>query len=184
VWRLARLYVSESVPLWILDEPFTALDVRGVANLSTLLPAISKAAEPSCDHAPGSARRRRARRKRVDLGSPLPCLPPRRGCSVLNTFVQIIRRDSAACGAAEGRRPQYAVLFVVVVTSCPWASGPEPNLLRSIAPGVSGLRAAGCDLSLPGLFANDHATDARADAAFRPNRLTLIVLARRSRTGW
>ena len=34
---LARLYVSEAVPLWILDEPFTALDVRGVANLSALI---------------------------------------------------------------------------------------------------------------------------------------------------
>ena len=34
---LARLYVSESVALWILDEPFTALDTRGVANLSALI---------------------------------------------------------------------------------------------------------------------------------------------------
>jgi len=34
---LARLYVSEAVPLWILDEPFTALDVRGVAHLSALI---------------------------------------------------------------------------------------------------------------------------------------------------
>jgi heme exporter protein A len=34
---LARLYVSETAPLWILDEPFTALDVRGVASLSTLV---------------------------------------------------------------------------------------------------------------------------------------------------
>lgn len=34
---LARLHVSESVPLWVLDEPFTALDVRGVAALSELI---------------------------------------------------------------------------------------------------------------------------------------------------
>jgi heme exporter protein A len=31
---LARLFVSGSVPLWILDEPFTALDARGVETLS------------------------------------------------------------------------------------------------------------------------------------------------------
>jgi heme exporter protein A len=34
---LARLYLSGSVPLWILDEPFTALDARGVADLSALV---------------------------------------------------------------------------------------------------------------------------------------------------
>lgn len=34
---LARLYVSASAPLWVLDEPFTALDVRGVAALSDLI---------------------------------------------------------------------------------------------------------------------------------------------------
>jgi len=34
---LARLYVSRKVPLWVLDEPFTALDVRGVAALSGLI---------------------------------------------------------------------------------------------------------------------------------------------------
>ena len=34
---LARLWLSQSVPLWILDEPFTALDVRGVARLAQLI---------------------------------------------------------------------------------------------------------------------------------------------------
>lgn len=34
---LARLWLSRSVPLWILDEPFTALDVKGVARLAALV---------------------------------------------------------------------------------------------------------------------------------------------------
>lgn len=34
---LARLYVSSAAPLWILDEPFTALDVKGVAELGELI---------------------------------------------------------------------------------------------------------------------------------------------------
>lgn len=34
---LARLWLSRSVPLWVLDEPFTALDVKGVARLAELI---------------------------------------------------------------------------------------------------------------------------------------------------
>jgi heme exporter protein A len=34
---LARLFVAREARLWVLDEPFTALDVRGVAALSTLI---------------------------------------------------------------------------------------------------------------------------------------------------
>lgn len=34
---LARLFLARAARLWILDEPFTALDVRGVAALSTLI---------------------------------------------------------------------------------------------------------------------------------------------------
>jgi heme exporter protein A len=67
---LARLYVSEAVPLWILDEPFTALDVRGVANLSALIARHIEgggtAVLTTHQEVPVDA----ARRKRVDLGSP------------------------------------------------------------------------------------------------------------------
>jgi heme exporter protein A len=36
---LARLWLSGSVPLWLLDEPFTALDTAGVAMLRGLIEA-------------------------------------------------------------------------------------------------------------------------------------------------
>jgi heme exporter protein A len=34
---LARLCLSEAVPLWLLDEPFTALDVQGIGLLMELV---------------------------------------------------------------------------------------------------------------------------------------------------
>jgi heme exporter protein A len=34
---LARLWLSASIPLWLLDEPFTALDAAGVAMLRGLI---------------------------------------------------------------------------------------------------------------------------------------------------
>jgi heme exporter protein A len=65
---LARLYVSEAVPLWILDEPFTALDVRGVENLSALIArhvdGDGMVVLTTHQEVPVDA----ARRKRVDLG--------------------------------------------------------------------------------------------------------------------
>jgi heme exporter protein A len=68
---LARLYVSEAVPLWILDEPFTALDVRGVANLSALIARHIESGGTvvltTHQEVPVDA----ARRKRVDLGNPV-----------------------------------------------------------------------------------------------------------------
>jgi heme exporter protein A len=36
---LARLFLAASASVWVLDEPFTALDVRGVAALSALITA-------------------------------------------------------------------------------------------------------------------------------------------------
>ncbi len=36
---LARLFVSDRRPLWVLDEPFTALDVSAVADLAATLEA-------------------------------------------------------------------------------------------------------------------------------------------------
>lgn len=67
---LARLYVSQSVPLWILDEPFTALDVRGVANLSALIATHLEGGGTvvltTHQEVPVAAERR----QRVDLGAP------------------------------------------------------------------------------------------------------------------
>lgn len=40
---LARLFLSAARPLWILDEPFTALDVNAVADLAATLSAHCEA---------------------------------------------------------------------------------------------------------------------------------------------
>ena len=39
---LARLCLSGSVPLWLLDEPFTALDVQGIGLLKELIEAHTR----------------------------------------------------------------------------------------------------------------------------------------------
>jgi heme exporter protein A len=39
---LARLCLSETVPLWLLDEPFTALDAQGIGLLRELIEAHTR----------------------------------------------------------------------------------------------------------------------------------------------
>ena len=39
---LARLCLSETVPLWLLDEPFTALDAQGIGLLKELIEAHTR----------------------------------------------------------------------------------------------------------------------------------------------
>jgi heme exporter protein A len=66
---LARLYVSESVALWILDEPFTALDMRGVANLSALIAQHLQRGNTVVLTTHQEVPVEAARRRRVELGA-------------------------------------------------------------------------------------------------------------------
>ncbi len=69
--------------------------------------------------------------------------------------------------------------FVVVVTIVPLGIGPEPNLLRSIAPGVVWVAALlAAILSLPRLFANDHADGTLEQMLLSAEPLPLIVMGK------
>jgi heme exporter protein A len=66
---LARLYVSESVALWILDEPFTALDTRGVTNMSALIAQHLQRGNTVVLTTHQEVPVEAARRRRVELGA-------------------------------------------------------------------------------------------------------------------
>jgi len=91
----------------------------------------------------------------------------------------VIRRDLLL---AWRRRADVAtaVLFFVIVTSLfPLGIGPEPNLLRAIAPGVLWVAALlACMLSLARMFESDHADGALDPMLIAPAPLPLIVIAR------
>jgi heme exporter protein A len=61
---LARLYVSAAVPLWILDEPFTALDTRRGGAERTDCGTRRRRRHRGADDAPGGAGRRRTTQAR------------------------------------------------------------------------------------------------------------------------
>ena len=69
--------------------------------------------------------------------------------------------------------------FIIVVSLFPLGVGPEPVLLRKLAPGVLWVAALlATMLSLPRLFANDHRDDTLEQLALAPQPLGLIVLGK------
>lgn len=71
------------------------------------------------------------------------------------------------------------VFFVIVVSLFPLGLGPEPAVLRTIAPGVIWVAALlATMLSLNRLFANDHADGTLEQMALAPYPLALLALAK------
>ena len=69
--------------------------------------------------------------------------------------------------------------FIIVVSLFPLGVGPEPELLRKLAPGVLWVAALlATMLSLPRLFADDHRDGTLEQLALAPQPLGLVVLGK------
>ncbi len=98
---------------------------------------------------------------------------------MLTTFLQVVRRDLLLAARQKADVLNTLFFFVVVVTIVPLGIGPEPNLLRSIAPGVVWVAALlAAILSLPRLFANDHADGTLEQMLLSSEPLSMIVLGK------
>lgn len=98
---------------------------------------------------------------------------------MLNIFMQVIRRDLLLAMRQKADVLNTLFFFAVVVTMAPLGIGPEPALLRDIAPGVVWVAALlAAILSLPRLFANDYADGTLEQMLLSAEPLSLIVLAK------
>jgi heme exporter protein B len=71
------------------------------------------------------------------------------------------------------------IFFVIVVSLFSLGLGPEPSVLKTIAPGVIWVAALlATMLSLNRLFANDHADGTLEQMALSPHPLTVLVLTK------
>ena len=97
----------------------------------------------------------------------------------MNVFVALLRRDLTL--ALRQRADIFTALlfFVIVVSLFPLGLGNEPNLLRSIAPGVIWVAALlSSMLSLARLFADDHADGTLEQMLLGAAPLGVIVVAK------
>ena len=84
----------------------------------------------------------------------------------------LIRRDLLLAWRRRADVATALLFFVIVVSLFPLGIGPEPNLLRTIAPGVIWVAALlACMLSLVRLFESDH-----ADGSLDPMLLAAVPL--------
>ncbi len=98
---------------------------------------------------------------------------------MIGTLAWVLRRDLRLAL----RRPAelaFALFFFLIVASLfPIGIGPQPELLRAIAPGVLWVAALLASLlALPRLFSADHADGTLEQMAIAPHPLTLIVVAK------
>jgi len=91
----------------------------------------------------------------------------------------VIRRDLLLAWRRRSDVATAVLFFVIVVSLFPLAIGPEPNLLRAIAPGIIWVAALlACMLSLARTFESDHADGTLDQMLLAATPLGLIVIAR------
>lgn len=96
-----------------------------------------------------------------------------------DAFLAVMRRDLQVAMRRKGEVLNVVVFFIVVASLLPLGIGPEPNQLRAMAAGVVWIAAAlAALLSLPRLFAADHADGTLEQMLVAPQPLALVVLAK------
>ncbi|HUK03457.1 MAG TPA: heme exporter protein CcmB [Burkholderiales bacterium] len=94
-------------------------------------------------------------------------------------FLLVVRRELRLALRRKGDALNVLVFFVVVASLFPFGVGPEPNQLRAMAAGVVWIAALlAAVLSLPRLFAADHADGTLEQMLVAPHPLVEVVLAK------
>ena len=95
---------------------------------------------------------------------------------MLKIVTAVIGRDLKLAMRRQADIVSALFFFVIVVSLFPLGVGPEPDLLRKLAPGVLWVAALlATMLSLPRLFADDHRDGTLEQLALAPHPLGLVV---------
>jgi len=97
----------------------------------------------------------------------------------MSGFLLLLRRDLRIALRGRGDALNVLVFFIIVASLFPLGVGPEPNQLRAMAPGVLWIGALlAAVLSLPRLFAADHADGTLEQMLVSAEPLAVVVLAK------
>ena len=98
---------------------------------------------------------------------------------LLNGFMLVLRRDLRVSLRRRSDTFSTLIFFVMVASLFPLGVGPEPQLLRTMAPGVLWVAAMLASmLSLPRLFADDHSDGTLEQMLLSTHPLALLILGK------
>ena len=98
---------------------------------------------------------------------------------MLKPVFTLIARDLRLAMRRQADIASVLFFFIIMVSLFPLGIGPEPALLRKLAPGVLWVAALlATMLSLPRLFADDHRDGTLEQLALAPHPLGLVVLGK------
>ena len=98
---------------------------------------------------------------------------------LLNGFMLMLRRDLRVSLRRRSDTFSTLIFFVMVASLFPLGVGPEPQLLRTMAPGVLWVAAMLASmLSLPRLFADDHSDGTLEQMLLSTHPLALLILGK------
>ncbi len=178
---LARLFLTDA-PLWILDEPFTAIDRQGVAELEQWLVGHAGAggAVLLTTHQPLTLPRACIAQDRaagrIGVGSRRMA---ENRLSTAAIMARVIRRDVVLALRRRAEIANPLLFFLMVCTLFPLGIGPDPKQLAALAPGVLWVVALlSCLLASDGVFRSDFDDGSLEQMLLSPTSLYLLTLAK------
>lgn len=98
---------------------------------------------------------------------------------MIGLLARVVRRDLLLAMRRRAEVLTTLFFFIIVVSLFPLGVGPEPQLLRTMAPGILWVAALLASmLALGRLFAPDHADGTLEQMALSPEPLTVIVIGK------
>ena len=99
--------------------------------------------------------------------------------ALISGLMVVLRRDLRVALRRRSDTFSTLIFFVMVVSLFPLGVGPEPQLLRTMAPGVLWVAAMLASmLSLPRAFADDHGDGTLEQLLLSTHSLTLLILGK------
>lgn len=166
---LTRLWLTDA-PLWILDEPFTALDATAMETLTRRLEQHARQGGMRHPHHPPAA-------AAAGLSVAHPAPRRRRWRRAMMRALLARELRLAWRSGAEILNPLW--FFLIVITLFPFGVGAAPKLLAQIAPGVVWVAALlAALLVMDRLFRDDWQDGSLEQLMLLPTPLVAVVLVK------